>query len=181
MTTTDGPTYFRPTNSDTGELTLTTYFTAALCELNDAHQFDLEARTDELAADVRDHLDKLDIAIRPTIKHGRVRILQESDPGEDGINHPPEVHATVMAFLTDAEPDDPRLALLLAGGFRSGRLDADVVFEIPTVESEAELEASIAADNARGAEYVAKASSAQAAEARHEANPYGDNLAELFD
>ena len=181
MTTIDGPTYFRPPNSETGELTLATYFTAPLCALNDAHEYDLEARTDELAADVRDHLDKLDIPIRPTIKHGRVRILQESDPDEDGINHLPEVHATVMAFLTDTEPDDPRLAPLLASGFHSGRIDAHVVFEIPTVESEAELEAAIAADNARGAEYVAKSSTARAAEARHEANPYGDNLAELFD
>lgn len=180
MTITDGPTYFRPLNADTGQPTLTTYFTAALCPLAEAHHQDLEARTDELAADVRDQLDRLDIPIRPTIKHGRVRILQETDPDENGVNQAPEVYATVMAFLTDAEPDDARLASLLAEGFRSERIGADVVFEIPTVESEAALEESIAADNSRGAAYLARAESARAAAARREDQPLG-NITELFD
>jgi len=115
------PTYFRPTNAETGKPTLATYFTATLCTLADAHQYDLEARTNELAADVRDHLDQLGIPIRPTIAHGRVRIVQEVVEGEEFASQP-EVTATVMAFLTDADPRDRRLAALV-GGFRSERLD----------------------------------------------------------
>lgn len=149
-------TYFRPINADTGKPTLATYFTAPLCQLADAYQHDLEARTNELAADVRDHLDQLGIAIRPTIIHGRVRIVQEVDDEEETANAP-EVISTVMAFLTDAEPDDPALAVL-ADGFRSERLGGvQVVFEIPTTASERELERAIAADRARGAAYIAKA------------------------
>lgn len=178
--TDDGPTYFRPRNTDTGQPTLTTYFTAPLCSLYEAHEYDLESRTDDLAADVRDHLDKLDIPIRPTIRHGRVRILQETEPDENGVRHIPEVYATVMAFLTNAEPDDARLVPLLANGFHSERIGADVVFEIPTVESEAALVESIAADNARGAAYVARADAARAATAAREDKPLGE-IAELFD
>ena len=181
MTPTTVATYYRPIDAETGRPTLTTYFTAALCPLPDAHQYDLEDRTDDLAADVRDHLDRLDIAIRPTIKHGRVRILQESDPDENGVNRVPEVYATVMVFLTDTEPDDPRLAELLASGFYSERVDADVVFEIPTVESEAALDSSIAADNARGAQYVARADTERAAATHRRDNPFGDDMESLFD
>lgn len=181
MTSTNGATYFRPVNAETGQPTLTTYFTATLCPLHEAHRYDLEARTDELAADVRDHLDALDVPIRPTIKHGRVRILQESEADEHGTNRVPEVQATVMVFLTDAEPDDPRLSGLLADGFHSGRIDADVTFEIPTEESEAALEATIAGDNARGAEYIARADADRAAATEHAENPFGGDLEALFD
>lgn len=33
MTSVNGQTYFRPRNANTGEPTLTTYFTAAVCQL----------------------------------------------------------------------------------------------------------------------------------------------------
>ena len=157
------PTYFRPVNADTGQLTLATYFTAPLCRLVDAHRFDLEDRIKELAGDVRDHLDQLGVPIRPTIAQGRVRIVQEVNEGEEFAN-PPEVTATVMAFLTDAEPGDPRLAAL-ESGFHSEALNADVTFSIPTTESEAELERSIAADKARGAAYIAREKERQSAPA----------------
>lgn len=147
-------TYLRPTNADTGKPTLAVYFTTTLCTLAAAHQYDLKARTDDLVADVRDHLDQLGIAIRPTIAHGRSRIVQEVSEGEE-VASPPVIQATVMAFLTDAEPGDPRLAGL-AGGFRSRRLDgAQVDFTIPTAESEAELEQTLAAERERGKAFVA--------------------------
>lgn len=136
--------------------------------------------TDDLAADVRDHLDRLDIPIRPTIKHGRVQILQETDPDENGAVRAPEVYATVMAFLTDAEPDDQRLVPLLAEGFRGDRIPADVIFEIPTVESEEALAASVAADNARGAEYVARSGTERTPDAKPDDQPYAE-IAELFE
>ena len=174
------PTYFRPINAETGKPTLATYFTATLCTLADAHQYDLEARTNELAADVRDHLDQLGIPIRPTIAHGRVRIVQEVVEGEEFASQP-EVTATVMAFLTDADPGDRRLAAL-AGGFRSERLDgAPIEFEIPTAESEAELERAIATERARGAAYVAKAAAEAPAPTTTYAAPVADDvLDDLF-
>lgn len=173
------PTYFRPINAETGQPTLATYFTATLCTLADAHQYDLEARTNELAADVRDRLDQLGIPIRPTIAHGRVRIVQEVNEGEE-VSSQPEVTATVMAFLTDAEPDDQRLSAL-AGGFRSARLGgAQVDFEIPTAESEAELERVIAAERARGAAYVAKAAAEDPAVSSAPAPVADDVLDDLF-
>lgn len=173
-------TYFRPINAETGQPTLATYFTATLCTLSDAHQYDLEARTNELAADVRDHLDQLGIAIRPTIAHGRVRIVQEVVEGEEYASQP-EVTATVMAFLTDTEPGDPRLDAL-ASGFRSERLDgAQVEFQVPTTESEAELERAIAAERSRGAAYVAKASAAAEPAPAAAADPVEDSvLDDLF-
>jgi hypothetical protein len=174
------PEYYRPINADTGQPTLATYFTAPLCKLENAYQYNLEDRIADLAGDVRDHLDQLGIAIRPTIAQGRVRIMQEVEEDEE-FAHPPEVYATVMAFFTDAEPDDPRLAAL-AGGFRSERLDTTVAFQIPTVESEAELERSIAADRARGAAYVARATAEAeaAAPAQGSVAVSDDVLDELF-
>ena len=148
------PTYFRPINADTGQPTLATYFTAPLFKLFDAHMYDPEARIEELINDVRDHLDQLGIPIRPTIAHGRSRILQEVNEDEE-FSNPPEFYSTVMAFLTDAEPDDPRLAAL-EPGFHSKALNTHVEFSIPTTDSEAELERSIAADRARGEAYIAK-------------------------
>jgi hypothetical protein len=180
MTTSESSTYFRPADADTGRPLLTTYFTAALCTLGDAHLYDLEKRSDELAADVRDHLDSLGIPIRPTIKQGRVRVLQETDPDENGYNQPPEVYSTVMVFLTDAEPDDPRLEQL-ADGFHAERIAADVEFQIPTVESEEALKAAIAADDERGRVYVAKATVERAEAARKEASPFAEDMSELFD
>lgn len=186
MTAPESPTYFRPTNADTGAPTLLTYFTSVLCQLADAHLYDPDQRIDDLAADVRDYLDKLDIPIRPTIKPGRIRIMQEDEPDENMSYGVPEVYATVMVFFTDAEPDDPRLQPLLAEGFHAGRLNAHVEFEIPTTESEAALEAAIAADDARGAEFVAHATAerSQAAEkeAKATADPFGkSDLEDLFD
>lgn len=173
------PTYFRPINADTGQPTLATSFTAPLCTLADAHRYDLEARTNELAADVRDRLDQLGIPIRPTIAHGRVRIVQEVVEGEEVANQP-TVTATVMAFLTDAEPGDPRLDAL-AGGFRSERLDGGHVdFEIPTAESEMELERAIAAERTRAAAYVAKASAETASSSGAPAPVADDVLDDLF-
>jgi len=173
------PEYYRPINADTGQPTLATYFTAPLCKLESAYQYNLEDRISDLAGDVRDHLDQLGLAIRPTIAQGRVRIMQEVEEAEEFAS-PPEVYATVMAFFTDAEPDDPRLAAL-AGGFRSERLDTMVAFQIPTVESEAELERSIAADKARGAAYVARATAeAESAAPAQAAEVSDDVLDELF-
>jgi len=153
------PEYYRPINADTGQPTLASYFTASLCKLENAHQFNLEDRIADLAGDVRDHLDQLGIPIRPTIAQGprAVRIIQEVEEGEE-FSKPPEVYGTVMAFFTDAEPDDPRLASLYTG-FHSDRLDAKIVFQIPTVESEAALDRKIAADRARGAAYIARSRS----------------------
>jgi hypothetical protein len=174
------PEYYRPINADTGQPTLATYFTAPLCKLENAYQYNLEDRISDLAGDVRDHLDQLGLAIRPTIAQGRVRIMQEVEEAEEFAS-PPEVYATVMAFFTDAEPDDPRLAAL-AGGFRSERLNTMIAFQIPTVESEAELERSIAADKARGAAYVARATAEaeSAAPAQAAAAVSDDVLDELF-
>lgn len=148
------PTYFRPTNRDTGQPTLAVYFTAPLYPLAHAHLYDLEERTGELVADVRDHLHRAGLPIRPTITRGRVRLAREvvDDSGEALAA---EVFATVIVLLTDAEPDDPRLASL-AGGFTSTRLDgAPVRFEIPTTESEAELERTITAERERGEALIA--------------------------
>lgn len=180
MTAVESPTYFRPTDADTGRPLLTTYFTAPLCTLSDAYKYDLEARMDELAADVRDHLHNVDIPIRPTIKQGRVRILQETEPDENGNNHSPEVYSTLMVFLTDAEPDDPRLQQLYAK-FHAERIDADVAFSIPTVESEEALKAEINADEERGKRYVAKASEERAAAVKEAADPFGADRSALFD
>ena len=149
------PQYYRPINADTGQPTLAVYFTAPLYKLVDAHRFELDDRVADLASDVRDHLDQLGLPIRPTIARGRIRIMQLVEEGEEFAS-PPEVYSTVMAFFTDAEPDDSRLAAL-ADGFHSERLGTTVVFEIPTTESEAELERSIAADKARGNTLVARA------------------------
>ena len=150
------PTYIRPTNAETGQPTLAVHFTAELCKLADAHQYDLEARTQDLATDVRDHLHQVGLAIRPTLLPGRARIVQEVNEGEEVASEPVFL-STVIAFLTDAEPGDARLDAL-ASGFYSGRVDTHVEFEIPTIESEAELEQAIAADRARGAAFVATSS-----------------------
>lgn len=172
-------TYLRPTNADTGEPLLTVAFTAALCPLGDAHLYDLEARMADFAADVRDHLGALQLPIRPTIKQGRVRVTQESEPDENGYNKPTQVNSTMLAFLTDAEPDDPRLDEL-ARGFHAERIDADVVFTIPTEESEAALVEEIAAENIRGAAYVAKASAEREEEVRMAADPFSRDMSDLF-
>lgn len=188
MTAPTGPTYYRPINADTGELTLTGYFRGVLCALGNAHEYDSEERIQELADDVRDHLDALGIPIRPTIMPGRVQLLrtlisEEGEPEEFGT---PEVHASVMVFFTDAEPDDPRLTPLMGDGFHATRLDTSVYLEIPTVESEAELHAALSADIAAGKEFEAKASverSAAAVQAaKSAADPFGkDELDDLFD
>lgn len=181
MTTeTASQTYFRPINAETGQPTLAVHFTAPLCLLAEAHQYDLDDRIAALAADVRDHLDQLGLPIRPSIVTGRVRIVQEVVEGEE-VASQPEVTATVLAFLTDAEPDDPRLEAL-AGGFRSERLDgAHVSFEVPTAASEAELELTIATERARGAAYVAKASAAAPAPTAAAADAVTDDvLGDLF-
>lgn len=155
-------TYFRPTNAETGAPTLAVYFTAPLCRFSDADRYDIGERIDELVADVRDVLHRGGIPARPTIARGRVRVLQEVSEVEQVAN-PPEIFATVMAFLTDAEPDDPRLAEL-AGGFRSERLDGALVeFEIPTEESESELGRILAEEKARGEAFVAVSTAAEAA------------------
>lgn len=182
MTTPDeAPTYFRPLNLDTGQPTLTTYFTAPLCELVDAHKYDLEERSAQLADDVRDHLDRIGVPIRPTIMQGRVRIMVDTEPDANGQLYGPQVFSTMMAFLTDAEPDDPRLSALVSDGFHAERIDADVVFTIPTEASEAAIEEDIAETNKRGQEYIAKDIAAKA-EARRQSGPTAfDDDDDLFD
>lgn len=181
MTATDNqPTYFRPVNAETGAPLLTVYFTAALFELGDAHQYDLDAKLAELSDDVRDHLHRVGIPIRPTIKQGRVRILQEDEPDENGNNHAPEVFSTVMAFLTDAEPDDPRLEQLYTP-FVGERTQVTINFSIPTVESEAAERAAEAQDQERANRYVARASAEREAAAREAADPFGSEISDLFD
>lgn len=179
MTAPESPTYFRPTNTDTGAPTLTVYFTAALFDLLVAHQFDLDKQTDELAADVRDELDRRGIGIRPTITHGRIRIMQDVEPDENGVNQTPMVFSTVSAYLTDAEPDDPRLAALTAG-FYGERVDAHISFEIPTTATEAALEEE-GRENAEAVRrYNAKADSERAAAAekysKSAANPFDSEV-----
>jgi hypothetical protein len=148
------PQYYWAINADTGQPTLAAYFTAPLCTLEDARLYDVPTKISDLVDDVRDHLDQLGIPIRPTILQKRVRILQTVEEGEKFAQQP-LVYATVMAFFTDAAPEDPRL-VPLASGFHSSRLDAAVEFELPTVESEAELERSIAEAKTRDAAYIAK-------------------------
>lgn len=177
--TTSTPTYFRPVNADTGQPTLAVYFTARLCRLVDAYKYDLEERSKELSGDVRSHLEQLGIPIRPTITQGRVRIVQEVNEEEE-FSNPPEVISTVIAFLTDAEPDDPRLAIL-DQGFRSEALGAHVEFSVPTTESEAELEASIAAAKVRGAAYVAREKAKETAPAAAASSPGGVSDAVIDD
>ena len=120
------PTYIRPTHAETGQPTLAVHFTAELCKLADAHQYDLEARTQDLATDVRDHLHQVGLAIRPTLLPGRARIVQEVNEGEEVASEPVFL-STVIAFLTDAEPGDARLDTL-ASGFYSGRVDNHVEY-----------------------------------------------------
>lgn len=189
MTAPEGPTYFRPINADTGEPTLAVYFTAILFDLLSAYEHDIDKQTDELAADVRDELDRRGIPIRPTINRGSLRVLQETEPDENGINQPPMVHSTVVAYLTDAEPSDPRLTELLADGFYAERVDAHVTFTIPTEESEADAIAEDRRSAAAAQEYNAKADSERAAAAEREAkaaaDPFGKDvigdMGDLFD
>lgn len=178
--TDDSPTYFRPVNAETGEPLLTVYFTAALFELADAYQYDIDAKLADLAADVRDHLHRVGLPIRPTIQQGRVRILQETEPDENGHNRPPEVYATVMAFLTDAEPDDPRLQPLY-GGFTGERTGVTISFSIPTVESEEAERGTMKADEERGRNYVARATAERESATKEAADPFSSNMSELFD
>ena len=185
MSAPQSSTYFRPINADTGELTLAVYFTAPLFDLLRAYEFDPTKQTDELAADVRDELDRRGISIRPTINHGRIDIRQETDPDENGFKRKPLVYATVIAYLTDAEPDDPRLAEL-AGGFQGERVGSHVSFEIPTSESEAAAAAKSRADAEAARQYRAKADSERAAAAEHDArlsaSPFADDdMSDLFD
>lgn len=185
MSAPQSPTYFRPVNADTGELTLAVYFTAALFELLHAYEYDPNKQTDELAADVRDELDRRGIAIRPTISHGRLRIMQETDPDEHGFKRKPMVFATVIAYLTDAEPDDPRLAELL-DGFHGERVGSHIRFEIPTTDSEASAAERERAEAEAVRQYRAKADSERAAAAEKDArtadNPFADDdMSDLFD
>lgn len=188
MTAPESPTYFRPINADTGAPTLSVYFTAALFDLLRAHAYDLGKQTDELAADVRDELDRRGIGIRPTIAHHRIRIMQDIEPDENGVNQTPMVFSTVVVYLTDAEPDDPRLAAL-AEGFYGERVDAHISFEIPTAASEAALEEEerVNADAARRYSVKADSERAAAAEkyAKVGANPFDSealgDMSELFD
>ncbi|ART70492.1 MULTISPECIES: hypothetical protein [Mycobacteriaceae] len=179
--TTGEPTYFRPPNADTGEPTLAVYFSAELFPLMRAYEYDVAAKTDQLAADVRDHLDRLGIAIRPTIRHGRLRAMQDIEPDENGVNRDPMVVSTVVAYLTDAEPDDPRLVPLLENSFHGQRIDAQIEFEIPTTASEAALAEQEKADAERAAEYRVKADAARAEAADREARPFDQDMSELFD
>lgn len=188
MTAPESPTYFWPVNADTGAPTLTVYFTAPLFDLLAAHQFDIDKQTDELAADVRDELDRRGIGIRPTITHGRLRVLQETEPDENGVNQAPMVFSTVAAYLTDAQPDDPRLTAL-SSGFFGERVDAHISFEIPTTASEAALEEE-GRNNAEAVRsYSVKADSERAAAAekyaKSGANPFDSevlgDMNELFD
>lgn len=188
MTAPESATYFRPINADTGAPTLAVYFTAALFDILRAHEYDIAKQTDELAADVRDELDRIGIGIRPMISHGRIRIMQEIEPDENGVNQTPMVFSTVVAYLTDAEPDDPRLSALVKG-FYGERVDAHIGFEIPTSASEAALqeEERINAEAAR--RYTAKADSERAAAAEKHAkagaNPFDSevigDMSNLFD
>ncbi len=178
--TDDQPTYFRPVNAETGEPLLTVYFTAALFELGDAHLYDMDTKLADLSADARDHLHAIGLPIRPTIKQGRVRIMQETDPDAEGYNRPAVVRATVMAFLTEAEPDDARLRQL-HDGFVGERTKVHVDFSIPTVESEAAEREAIAADEERGRQYFARASAEREAAAKEAGDPFGSDLSELFD
>ena len=184
MSAPQSPTYFRPVNADTGELTLAVYFTEPLFDLLSAYENDPNKQTDELAADVRDELDRRGIPIRPTIAHGRLRILQETEPDEFGFKRKPMVHSTVIAYLTDAEPDDPRLAEL-AAGFRGERLGATVSFEIPTTDSEAAAAERARAEAEAASQYRARADTERAAaaekDARTAADPFADDMSDLFD
>ncbi|SIJ34528.1 hypothetical protein [Mycobacteroides abscessus] len=188
MTALDSTTYLRPINADTGAPTLAVYFTAALFDILRAHEYDLAKQTDELAADVRDELDRLGIGIRPTITHGRIRIMQEVEPDESGVNQTPMVFSTVIAYLTDAEPDDPRLSAL-AEGFFGERVDAHVEFEIPTTASEAALQEEERTNAEAARRYTAKADSERAAAAekyaKAGANPFDSevigDMRNLFD
>ncbi len=188
MTAPASPTYIRPTNAETGAPTLAVYFTAALFDLLSAYQYDTNKQTDELAADVRDELDRLGIAIRPTIGHGRLRIVQDIEPDENGQNQIPLVYSTVIAYLTDAEPDDSRLVALQAG-FYGQRIEAHISFEIPTTESEAALEEADRASAEAVGQYNAKAdaerSAAAAKYAKAASNPFDSevigDMSDLFD
>lgn len=168
---------------------LAVYFTAALFDLLDAYANDISKQTDELAADVRDELDRLGIAMAPSIKHGRLRIAQETEPDEDGMNRSPKVHSTVIAYLTDAEPDDPRLDALRAG-FYGERSESRIEFEIPTTESEAALAEQERAEAEAVNQYSAKADAERAAAARQDAAPdyssafadsVSEDMSDLFD
>lgn len=185
--TAETKTYFRPTNAETGEPLLTTYFTAALFKIGEAHDHDLDTAKADMVADVRDHLHRLGIPIRPVIRDSRLRILQDIEPDENGRYQPAWVHSTVMVFLTDAEPDDPRLDEL-SGGFIGERTKVRIEFSIPTEESEAELIAEIEAVNERGRRYLAKASAERARHAEEDRkssgskdDPFSADMSGLFD
>lgn len=185
MSTTQGQTYFRPINADTGEPTLAVFFTAPLYDLMHAYEYDPDKQTDALAADVRDELDRRGIPIRPTINYGRLRIMQETEPDEHGYNRSPQVYSTVIAYLTDSEPDDPRLAEL-AGGFHGERIGEQISFEIPTTESEAARAEQERAEAEASRQYRAKADAERATaaekDARRASDPFADDdLSDIFD
>lgn len=163
MTALDSTTYLRPINADTGAPTLAVYFTAALFDILRAHEYDLAKQTDELAADVRDELDRLGIGIRPTITHGRIRIMQEIEPDESGVNQTPMVFSTVIAYLTDAEPDDPRLSALAEDFSENGSMPTSSS-KSPTA-SEAALQEEERTNAEAARRYTAKADSERAAAA----------------
>ncbi|KXO92923.1 Uncharacterised protein (plasmid) [Tsukamurella tyrosinosolvens] len=176
---TETATYFRSPNPETGSEALTVFFTAPLCDLTEAAQYDLDKLTEDLISDARDQMAAAGLASRPNIAYGRIRILQDIEPDENGVNHIPQVYATVIAYLTDAEPGDSRLDSLLDAPFRGDRTGADIEFTIPTVESEAEIEEEIRQDASRGQKQIAEADAerAQAAEdkARLEKDPFADD------
>lgn len=182
----EGQTYFRPINADTGEPTLAVFFTAPLYDLMHAYEHDPDKQTDELAADVRDELDHRGIPIRPTINYGRLRIMQETEPDERGYNRSPQVYSTVIAYLTDAEPDDPRLDAL-ASGFRGERIGEHISVEIPTTESEAARAEQERAEAEASRQYRAKADARRAAAAEKDARPAAsdpfadDDMSDIFD
>ena len=123
------------------------------------------------------------LPIRPTIKQGRARVMQNTETNEDGYQKPAMFYSTVLAFLTDAEPDDPRLAAL-SNGFVGERTKVHVEFSIPTEESEAEVRAAIEEANERGRRYVAKASAerAERAEAaKRDEDPASVDMSDFFD
>jgi hypothetical protein len=142
-------THIRPIDPDTGRPSLAVHFSAPLFRCVEAHLFDADSRITQLASDVRDQLHVAGLTHQPTLYRVRTRLLKEVD--DAGVAYEAELFATVRALITDTDPDDPQLARLVSTGFVSSRLDdVPVTVEIPTAESEAALEESIADAHRRG-------------------------------
>lgn len=147
-------TYIRRVDPNTGKAGLAVHFTAPLYSLYEADSHDPRKRLSDLADDVRDRLHTAALPSQDDLFTVRARLAREIDE-VTGITYTPEIFATVAAYLTDAEPGDPRLEQLLKDGFISARLDdVPVRIVVPTEESEAELEKTIAEAHARSAAEV---------------------------